>query len=511
MFGLFLLGALAASAQPKIGAAVNAGDYTPDLAPGALVAIFGSGFGTGTAYASNYPLPTALAGTSVQVSDGTTTATMPLWFVSPGQINGQLPYGLKSPANLTVTTTAGSSAAVAVKLAANAPKFFTVGQGGTGFIVATHANGSLVSRPSAVTPGETVVLYMNSLGAVNPPVAAGVPPGDGTTAGGSLSKAVDPVSVLLDTLGSSVTYAGLAPGFPGLYQINFVAPYDDKIGDAGISVKAGSTTTQIGVTMPVRSNGLYFVLSGGKITNGQTYNGVSGANSSIAVRHNNAQAFGPNGLGGWSKTTGLAASSSGIASIALTMKSGGNIVFDNNGLETGAVGNYYSTLPGFNVFFAMSALNSPTAPANALQGVYAGYFKLSATTTVDQLIGYFEGALNVNPPFDPANIYNKFRMNIFSNVSGSPRNTGNYVGDVFTSDTTAGTFSYSATGIDRVGTDGTKVPAWRLVYTLKTPISLPAGEYWFTHDVATPSGSGTATSAVESPRALSLRPASGVK
>jgi hypothetical protein len=358
------------------------------------------------------------------------------------------------------------------------------------------------------------VLFVNSAGAVTPAVAAGAAPGDGSS-NNPANRIASPVSVQLDGLSSVVAFAGLAPGFPGLYQLNFTTPYDDKLGDASIGVLAGAGATQSGVTIPVRSNGLFFVLNAGKFVNGQTLNGAPGTNGALAIRHNNAQTFGSDGLNAWSKNTGLSSSFSGSSGLAMTLKNGNAIVYDNNGIETGSTGGYYTSSPGTAVLFSMSNLSSPTSTGNSLRGVYAGYLKLNSATTVSQMIGYFEGPLNVNPPFNPASIYNTFRMNLFSNVAGSPRETGSFVGDVFTSDTAGGTFSFSSTGLDRVTSDGTHIPAYRLTYTLKAPLTLPAGEYWFSYDVATPqtstSGKSSADELITDLKVTSLRPTGSVK
>jgi uncharacterized protein (TIGR03437 family) len=476
--------------QPRITSVFNAADYSIDLAPGSNVAIFGSGFATSDATASGLPLPTTLGGASVDIS-GT---PMVLRTVSAGVINGQLPYGISGTVSVTVKNATGTSTAVPVTIIPNAPKFYTTLKDGIGYVVATHADFSLVSvtGAAAAMPGETIILFLNSMGAVTPPVAAGVAPGDGTP-GKPLNMLVTPASVLLDTLPGIVTYAGLSPGLPGTYQVNFTTPYDDKIGDAALSVTVGARMTQSTVTLPVRSNGLYWVVTGGKFVNGQfAQTGFPGKNSSLAFRHNNPTAFGSNGNNAWTQNTGLGISFRDVASLALTLKNGGNIVFDNNGIETGTVGAYYENMPGSAVLFNMSSLTSPTSPASTVRGMFSGYFRLQAATTVTQMIGYFEGPVNVSPAFDPANIYNTFHMNLFSNVTSSdffsisPKDTGGYTGDVFSSDTSPGAFTFATTGVDRVTPDGTRIPTYRLVYTLKTPMILPVGEYWFSHDVSTP-------------------------
>jgi len=123
--------------------------------------------------------------------------------------------------------------------------------------------------------------------------------------------------------------------------------------------------------------------------------------------------------------------------------------------------------------------------------IYAGYFKITAATTVDQLVGYFAYNTNTSDAltagFDPANPNVGFRMNIWSNVSGDllPTDTNSFDGDVFSSDNAAGTFGWSPTTFDRIGSSSTQ-DIYRLTYTLAEPITLQPGEYWFSHDAVVP-------------------------
>jgi hypothetical protein len=110
--------------------------------------------------------------------------------------------------------------------------------------------------------------------------------------------------------------------------------------------------------------------------------------------------------------------------------------------------------------------------------------------TIDTIIGYFDKNGGSADPvaFDPFSPFISYRMNIWSNVAGDllPTNTGSFDGDVFTSDTAQGSFAVSDTGVVRVFADNSTDPIYRLTYTLDTPITLPAGEYWFSHDATVP-------------------------
>jgi hypothetical protein len=81
-----------------------------------------------------------------------------------------------------------------------------------------------------------------------------------------------------------------------------------------------------------------------------------------------------------------------------------------------------------------------------------------------------------------------YRMNIWSNVAGNllPVNTGDFAGDVFTTDTAQGSFAVSDTGVVRVMPNNSTDPIYRLTYTLDNPITLQSGEYWFSHDATVP-------------------------
>jgi minor extracellular serine protease Vpr len=97
------------------------------------------------------------------------------------------------------------------------PGIYTTSPDGNGAAIATHATTGLVSAASPASRGEWLVLYANGLG----PVAPGVPSG---AAPPGLSSTVDPVSVSVGGLDAEVYFAGLAPGFVGLYQVNFRVP-----------------------------------------------------------------------------------------------------------------------------------------------------------------------------------------------------------------------------------------------------------------------------------------------
>ena len=248
--------------------------------------------------------------------------------------------------------------------------------------------------------------------------------------------------------------------------------------------------------------GYYYAISGGQFPTGSTPNGDNASGGTFRFLVDDAAEWGrnPSESGNWQKDDWY----SDNAGIALTLKNGSSIVYDNNGLEPGAATpadpNYYNVVTGNYPTGGHGAVTAYSM-SNNFDWIYAGYFKIEAATTVTQLVGYF--AYNTNPNdaltggFDPANPNIHFRMNIWSNTDGDllPTDTNSFDGDVFSSDNTAGTFGWSDTSIDRVGSSSTQ-DIYRLTYTLSESITLQPGEYWFSHDAAVPEPSTVAVLAL---------------
>ena len=209
---------------------LNAAAFAPPtypISPGVMLSLFGSGLAPMTAAAEATPLPTSLAGVSVVVNG----VPSPLFFVSDGQINLQAPFSLSGDrAAVTVTNNGAASNEVRVPVAAASPGVFSVNQNGLGLGIVTHADYTLVSESSPATPDEFIVIFLTGLGAVNPAFAAGAP----APAAEPLARAVDP-AIYVEFGGEAaqrVIYAGAAPGFVGLYQLNAQVPSTVFVGPA---------------------------------------------------------------------------------------------------------------------------------------------------------------------------------------------------------------------------------------------------------------------------------------
>jgi len=212
----------------RSAASVSAASFSrAGLAPESIAAAFGTGLATSTQAATTQPLPTALAGTRILVKDSADVVRLaPLFFVSPGQINYQIPPGVLPGAAIIAIAAGDSSVSVGTEqIAAVAPGLFAANANGQGVVAAVavrvKADGSQSFEPVArfdasqnmiVTipidlgpPADTVVLVLFGTGIRN-------------------RSAQSAVSVRLGGEDASVQYASAAPGFVGLDQVNAIAP-----------------------------------------------------------------------------------------------------------------------------------------------------------------------------------------------------------------------------------------------------------------------------------------------
>jgi uncharacterized protein (TIGR03437 family) len=117
-------------------ATVSAASFsqTAGVAPEEIVAGFGPGLATSVVVANSLPLPTSLGGTTVKVRDNLNVERLaPLFFVSPDQVNYQIPSGTAAGlATVTVTNPNGEIVIGTVMVSNVAPSLFSANSSGTG-------------------------------------------------------------------------------------------------------------------------------------------------------------------------------------------------------------------------------------------------------------------------------------------------------------------------------------------------------------------------------------------
>jgi uncharacterized protein (TIGR03437 family) len=204
----------AAVIPPTLSSVVNAADFTKPIAPGGLITVRGSQLSASNLATSEIPLPTVLGQTCLMVNG----APIPMMYVSNNQINAQLPFDVSGPAAMVLHAPGGVSPTLNLTIQDNAPSVFRSGTAGpqTGIpTVVRNSNHQLVTLSNPIHSKDKIVIYATGLGTVTPSVASGA-------AGPSNPLAVADTmpTVTLGGVGLNVTYAGLAPGMVGVYQIN---------------------------------------------------------------------------------------------------------------------------------------------------------------------------------------------------------------------------------------------------------------------------------------------------
>jgi uncharacterized protein (TIGR03437 family) len=214
----------AGEAPPVVfaGGVVNAASYAAPVAPGTLVSIFGSGFTDSSALIDlAFPWNNALGGTSATIGG----EPVSVYVVTAGQINAMLPYDLPVSTSLDVVVTRNGavSAPQPVSLVSSLPGVFTLAQTGqgTGSILIVHPDGTwaLAGNGNSAKAGDTLEIFCTGLGDVSPRLIAGYP-----APPTPLSWTIDAVSVTIGGVNAPPAFAGAAPGFSGLYQLNVPVP-----------------------------------------------------------------------------------------------------------------------------------------------------------------------------------------------------------------------------------------------------------------------------------------------
>jgi uncharacterized protein (TIGR03437 family) len=224
----------ATGSQPVLPANsfVNAASFVPGLplAVGSIYTLFGQNLASQTATAANLPLPLALGGARVAING----IAAPLFYASPSQINFLVPNELsgQSAAILAVSTDAGVVELAGVPITPQSPGIFTVDS--VGDAAAIHLDGSVVSSATPASGAEVLEIFATGLGPVSNDPAGGAAPQPGAVA-------VDQISPVVTIAGvdAQVLFAGLAPGFTGLYQVNVVVPTGLPAGPARLTIAVG--------------------------------------------------------------------------------------------------------------------------------------------------------------------------------------------------------------------------------------------------------------------------------
>ena len=215
---------------------VNAANFGPQISPGALATIFGINITSGMAGATTTPLANTFAGVSVTVNG----LNAPVLFVSPTQVNFQVPWEttVGSTAVVALSVNGVGSNSVTAPITTAAPGLFIYGSGRA---VVQNSDFSLNTSGNPAKEGSTIMVYLTGSGPVSPPVGDGDP-----GLSNPLSRATSSYSAKIGSASAQATFAGLAPGFVGLVQMNIVVPTGLSAGDYPLTVTIAGQTSNSG-------------------------------------------------------------------------------------------------------------------------------------------------------------------------------------------------------------------------------------------------------------------------
>ena len=206
-----------------IGGVSNAATGQQVFAPGELVSVYGTGMGSLAQSAASIPLPQFLAGFEAWVNNVPT----PLLYVSPNQVNLQIPYETAvGTTQLVIGNPYENSNPYPLQIAAAGPGIFT------------FSDGTINPFPSGVRGGNPITLFITGDGAVRPSVTTG-----DTPAAGIVPKPRLAVTVTVGGVAATTTYVGIPSWSVGVTQINYTIPQTAPTGRQPVVVTVGTASS----------------------------------------------------------------------------------------------------------------------------------------------------------------------------------------------------------------------------------------------------------------------------
>lgn len=210
----------------SIGGVSNAASGQQSFAPGMIVSVYGAAMGDFVQSAGAVPLPQYLAGFEAWVNGVPT----PLYYVSPNQVNLQIPYETPAGnATLVVGNPYANSSNYTLHVAAAAPGIFMT-------------NGAPAAPFSSAAAGQVTTLFITGDGPVSPGLADGAAPAEGTEIA-ELPKPTLPVTVTVCGQKANIEFIGVPVGLVGVTQINYQVPANTPAGVQPVVVTVGGVAS----------------------------------------------------------------------------------------------------------------------------------------------------------------------------------------------------------------------------------------------------------------------------
>jgi uncharacterized protein (TIGR03437 family) len=215
-----------ASATTAVQGVANGASFTSDFAPGMVLSVFGTQLAPATQGASSLPLPLSMVGVSATVNG----VSAPLYYVSPGQLNIQIPYETTLGDATLAVNNGGQIAVFPFRVAVAAPGIFAAGDGG----LAPNPTGSA---------GQTLLAFVTGDGDLTPTLATGATPSSGVAVS-RLPRPRLPVTLTVGGVNATIGFVGVPPGLSGVTQINFTVPGGLAPGDQPVVVTVGGIASK---------------------------------------------------------------------------------------------------------------------------------------------------------------------------------------------------------------------------------------------------------------------------
>lgn len=227
-------------APPRVDRVVNSADFSSQVAPNGLVSIMGSNLNSvNQAFSGG---TSSLQDSCIQVNG----VSVPVLFVSPTQINAQIPP--VDSGTLRLATPGGVVDNIPLNISATAPAIFRVTVPGLDQSVPAivrASNNTVATLSNPIHRGDVLVIYATGLGHTNPDLPAGTAaPSD------TLTPARVTPTITIGGVAVEVLFAGLTPGQIGVYQINVKVYGNVPLGIAQslvITQGGGSTSASVRV------------------------------------------------------------------------------------------------------------------------------------------------------------------------------------------------------------------------------------------------------------------------
>jgi adhesin/invasin len=210
---------------------VNAASYQKGLAPGSLFTIFANTLSGGTFTAASAPWATSWNGISVKING----IAAPLGYVSPTQINAQVPFEIgPGTAQLTIASNGTTAGPVALTIQSASPGVFMYA-GGRAPAINQDGTLNLPTNPASV--GSYISVYLTGQGMVDQPVLTGAAAPIRT-----IANTLAQTTATIGGVAATVPFSGLAPGYVGLGQVNLLVP-NVPAGDQQVIVTIGGVAS----------------------------------------------------------------------------------------------------------------------------------------------------------------------------------------------------------------------------------------------------------------------------